>query len=362
MALNAGVLVNRHVPEGQVVKAGQVLFELSTERQGSQGELTALVQQQLAIRQKTLESERRSRLDQDRDRHAALEEHLRNNAAEMGRLEQEIVLAKQRQLLARKTVEKYQLLQASGYVSSTQIQQKQEELIDHDARVASLDRAVVQLESNRISLVSEQKSLASAAATDLAQLERAQASLNQEIAENQNRKTTLITAPQDGRLTTITYQSGQAVSAGQALATLIPLAPAAQGDGELEVHLYAPSRAAGFVAPGQKVLIRFQSYPYQKFGLQEGTVIDVSKTPFAPAELPANIASTIISTAQQNILGFNGNEALYRIKVRLARQTILAYGKEQLLRPGMTLDVDILQERRKIWEWILEPVLAVGAR
>jgi membrane fusion protein len=37
--------------------------------------------------------------------------------------------------------------------------------------------------------------------------------------------------------------------------------------------------------------------------------------------------STILSNAQQNILGFNSNEALYRIKVQLKQQTINAYGQ-----------------------------------
>ncbi len=128
----------------------------------------------------------------------------------------------------------------------------------------------------------------------------------------------------------------------------------------LEAHLYAPSRTAGFVAKGHQVLIRYQAYPYQKFGLQQGTVIDVSKTPFAPNELPPSLASTILSNAQQNILGFNGNEALYRIKVRLDKQSIDAYGTLQSLKPGMTLEADVLQDRRKIWEWVMEPVLAVA--
>jgi multidrug efflux pump subunit AcrA (membrane-fusion protein) len=133
-----------------------------------------------------------------------------------------------------------------------------------------------------------------------------------------------------------------------------------QATNQLEAHLYAPSRTAGFVAKGQQVLIRYQAYPYQKFGLQQGTVIDISKTPFAPNELPPNLASTILSNAQQSILGFNSNEALYRIKVRLDKQTINAYGQMQSLKPGMTLEADVLQDKRRIWEWVMEPVLAVS--
>lgn len=146
------------------------------------------------------------------------------------------------------------------------------------------------------------------------------------------------------------------MTAGQSLATLLP------HQSDLEVQLYTPSRTAGFVSVGQNVLIRYQAFPYQKFGLHHGTVTDVSKTPFAPNELPANLASTILSNAQQNIQGFNSNEALYRIKVRLEKQSIDAYGKQQMLKPGMTLEADVVQDSRKIWEWVLEPVLAVVQR
>lgn len=111
---------------------------------------------------------------------------------------------------------------------------------------------------------------------------------------------------------------------------------------------------------GQTVLIRYQAYPYQNFGLYEGRVIDVSQTPFAPNELPSNVASTILSNAQQNILGFNSNEALYRIKVRPAALSINAYGRLQRLKPAMTLEADVLQDKRKIWKWIIEPILAVA--
>ncbi|MFZ6767142.1 biotin/lipoyl-binding protein [Undibacterium sp. Di26W] len=49
-ASNAGILLNTHVKEGEPVKAGQVLLTIYIERQNSQGEITALVAQQLATR------------------------------------------------------------------------------------------------------------------------------------------------------------------------------------------------------------------------------------------------------------------------------------------------------------------------
>lgn len=74
------------------------------------------------------------------------------------------------------------------------------------------------------------------------------------------------------------------------------------------------------------------------------------------------MASTILSNAQQNIQGFNSNEALYRIKVKLDKQSIEAYGVAQHLKSGMTLEADVVQDRRKIWEWVLEPAIAMAHR
>lgn len=356
IAPNTGVIQKTLVSEGQSVRAGQVLFELSTEHHGDQGEITALISQQLTARQHSLEAEQRQRTAQVKEKKQAIQLRLSNLRTESEQLQQEIVLAQRRQSLAQESLNKFQHLQGSGYVSTAQTQQKQEDLIDIATRLSTLQRSQLQLKANQLALQAEATDLDNNLANEQAQLARSLASLQQEIAENSNRKANLLTASQDGVITALNYPAGQTVTAGQSLATLLP------HQSDLEVQLYAPSRTAGFVSVGQNVLIRYQAFPYQKFGLHHGTVTDVSKTPFAPNELPANLASTILSNAQQNIQGFNSNEALYRIKVRLEKQSIDAYGKPQMLKPGMTLEADVVQDSRKIWEWVLEPVLAVVQR
>lgn len=366
-APNAGILTHSHVKEGDVVQAGQVLFTLSTQRQNSQGEITALIAHQLRARQDTLISEQRLRESAANDKKIVLQQRLANLQIESDQIDQEIMLAKRRLSLSQQSIDKFQTLQNSGYVSAAQTQQKQEENIDLSTRLSNLQRNKIQLQTTQVSVQSEINTLANTLATELAQLNRAKAGLQQEIAENNNRHSSQIVAPQAGMVTAITNQTGQNINGGQVLATIIPTVEIsnannlqnAQNQQALEVHLYAPSKTAGFVSAGQQVLIRYNAYPYQKFGLQAGTVIDVSKTPFAPNELPQHLASTILSNAQQNILGFNSNEALYRIKVQLKQQSINTYGKAHAIKPGMTLEADVVQDRRKIWEWIIEPVLAV---
>jgi membrane fusion protein len=84
----------------------------------------------------------------------------------------------------------------------------------------------------------------------------------------------------------------------------------------------------------------------------------VSATPFTPAELPANLASVVVGDLQQAVQGYSGREALYRVRVRLDRQDIDLEGRSRALQPGMSLEADIVEDRRRIWQWIISPALA----
>lgn len=359
VAPNGGVLVQRFVAEGTPVRAGQPLFEISTARQSNTGELTSLIAQQLRARKTSIEAERRNRGLQDDEKRAALSDRLRNLAVEEVELASAIELAGRRRDLGQKSVEQYLSLREVNFASAAQLQEKQENLIDLDSRVSALIRTKVQLQGNRLSLETERKELSRRSETELMQLDRAEASLAQESAENENRRSSIIVAPADGTLTTITYKAGQGILSGQVLATLVS-GPIGNGEHpELEIHLYVPSRTAGFIAKDQSVFLRYQAFAYQKFGLQRGVVTQVGSTPFAPNELPMNVATTILSNAQQSTPGLTNNEALYRVTVRPDYQYVRAYGKRHFLKPGMSLSADVIQEKRYIWEWIVDPVRAL---
>ena len=55
-------------------------------------------------------------------------------------------------------------------------------------------------------------------------------------------------------------------------------------------------------------------------------------------------------------------EPVYAVTVRLKSQLIKAYGQDRRLQAGMRLDGDILQETRRLYEWMLEPLYSVTGR
>ena len=163
-----------------------------------------------------------------------------------------------------------------------------------------------------------------------------------EIAENDARRAVVVAAPQPGTITGAVLQIGQRIDGGQPLGSIVPM------DSVLIAELYAPSRAVGFVAPGAEVRLRYEAFPYQKFGHARGVVATISQTTLAAAAAPASSLSR--------------GEPLYRIVVTLQSQTVSAYGEPRPLLPGMAVEADVLLETRRLYEWVLEPLYAMAAR
>jgi membrane fusion protein len=344
------------------VQAGDVLAVLNTEKSsllnGSVGDTSGRIALQIAAREQSLATERTLRELQTGQRAAVLADRIRTLQAQLRQADEERALQLRRVQLAGTTLQRQEQLAQDGFVAPAQVQTRQEELIDANARLQSLERSRLGVQQDLQALTGEHAALASQLQADLNTIDRSRASLAQEGAENAARKTTVITAPYAGTLTALGLQAGQAVQQGQNLATLVPLGAKASASqsasatqAPLQAHLYAPSRTAGFVRPGQTVYIRYGAYPYQKFGLFTGHITAVSATPFAPSELPPNLSQQIISQV-------GSHEGLYRINVQLNTQSVQAYGEALPLKAGLTLEADVLQERRKVWEWLLEPVLA----
>ena len=366
----SGVLLEQRVKEGDWVEQGQVLFVVKTDKSSAEGSTASLLASHLAQRRSTLLAERASRLAQNRQREVHLADRIHSLSVETAQATQEHALAKRRVELAQKTSARFEQMAAEGFVSDIQAQSKQEELIDLQSRLENTLRNGLALSREQNAAEADLALLQKQLAIDLLQLERNLASLDQETAEIQSRKTSSVLAPQAGQVSTVHLSLGALAQAGQTIASLVPGAtslvsshlssqlstyapdPSAH---TLVAALFAPTRTAGFIQPGQEVWLRLAAYPYQKFGLAKGRVLKVSGTPIAPQDLPHGQGTALLASTQSS-------EPLYRIQVELASQHVMAFGQAHSLRPGMTLDADVIHDVRGIWEWVFEPLLAIHAR
>ena len=345
-----GIVVQKHVTEGQSVRRDDVLYVLSSERQSStQGNIQAAISNQVETRQQSLRDERdKTRLLQ-RDEQAALAGKIAGLQAEISKLDSQIEGQKSRVKLAEETVARYQGLLLQDYISKEQLQQKQEDLLDQRNRLQGQERDRIRVGRELATQQNELATLSFKQQNQLAQIDRSISSTGEQLTESEAKRRLIITAPEAGIATAVAAEIGQAVDTSRPLVSVVP------NGAILQAHLYAPSKAVGFIKPGDEVLLRYQAYPYQKFGHAQGTVVSVSKT-----ALPNNELAGIGNPANN---GTGGNiEPMYRITVNLAAQTVNAYGKPQTLQAGMLLDADVLQETRRLYEWVLEPLYSLTGK
>lgn len=346
----SGIVLQKHVSEGQAVKQGELLYVVSSERQSStQGNIQAAISSQVETRQQSLRDEldKTQRLQQDE--RGALIKKIEGLTSELSKIASQIEGQKNRNNLSEEAVLRAQELLAQNYISREQLQQKQADLLDQRNRLQTLERDYISIGRELSSQKSEFASLPLRHQNQRAQIERGIISTGQELTESEAKRRLAITAPESGVVTAVTAEVGQAVDASRALLSIVP------NGASLQAQLYAPSKSIGFIKHGDAVLVRYQAYPYQKFGHAKGTVVSVSKTALPSSEL------TGIGNLSNGGAGGN-NEPLYRITVNLAAQSVNAYGKAQTLQAGMLLDADVLQETRRLYEWVLEPLYSLTGK
>lgn len=144
-----------------------------------------------------------------------------------------------------------------------------------------------------------------------------------------------IRAPMDGVISMLAATVGTHVTEDTPLGSIIPKGSS------LEAQLFVPTSKAGFVKVGQRVLIKYHAYPYQRFGLYEGIITNIDKSIINPHDFK-NVPVPV-----------KVEEAFYRVTVLLQQQTVNVYGKDCPLTAGMLFDAVILGEKRKIWQWII---------
>lgn len=341
---SSGTVTNVKVKEGQTVPKGTELMEISSELSTSQGSTWEEVIKQLQVQ--------RSRLKKELVETQALNDEttkgLRNRIAILQQQIKQLALLlpkKTRQEeLARMQLHKLKMMQREGYASGTMVEQQENTVLEAGGALQQLKQQQLEQQQQLAQFTQQLQEQPLNSNNQLHELEVRLSAIEQSLAENESRRSVTLRSPQNGTVGTIFPHIGQVVSAGQSVISLLP------ENSKLEARMLVSSRAIGFIQPGQRVVLRYHAFPYQKFGQQYGRVKEVSRTALTP----------------QEIAGMTGNnnvkEQQYRVLVSLDRQQIMAYGKKESLRPGMAVEADFLIENRRLIEWVLEPLFALSQR
>lgn len=341
----AGVVSRLDVKPGTHVRAGEALLAISSDQSSAAvGDTGAAVAKALQQQQAQIQATLAALPEQTSDQVKDLRRRIAMLDTQAHQIEAQLALQRTEAATASALVQKAAPLLRRGYVSTIEMDQYQTNALNAQSQIKQLERQRLDTKQQRSQLSAQLQQLPLTTAATQHQLRGQLAQLDASMAQNDVARETVLRASHAGTVASLLVEPGQAVAAGQSLLSILP-----QGS-PLEAQLLVPSSAIGFVHKGTPVVLHYQAFPYQKFGVQHGTVVDVSRSALTPAEITS-------------LLGQQPPPVpLYRVEVALATQSIEAYGKRQALLPGMALEADLLLDRRRMIEWIFEPLYGIAKR
>ena len=276
---------------------------LSAARQQAVNGTISNYQQQLQFNQQA-KNQLETNAQNLKNRKAEIEKQLPNaNPVDKLRLQNELSNIDQRITSADSTVlgQNHQLLQSQSALTQAQNQSQTQTAETNSAfnnQIITAEKRIIELENN---LVKAKQILAQ----------------------------TTITAPVDGTVLSLTVKTiGGVVNAGQQLAQIVPEKVPLYVDAALD------NQDIGFVKPGQRVVVKVATYPFQRYGYLEGTV--------------ENISPDSIQDDKKGLI--------YKAKIKLNDDKSSKQNQLKLL-PGMSVSAEIATGQRRIIEFFLDPLM-----
>jgi membrane fusion protein len=336
----SGSVAERKVEEGQRVVKDDVLFVVDVGAATNTGRTADLVIQNLRDRRRLLllELDRLSGVQaSEGERLQAAIDSTRNQIVAT---DAELRVRRDFVRLSKNAHERNKSLEAKAIYSSAQTEKAEQDVVSAVVQVATLERTMAASKGELAQSEAQKRGLADKHANERSSLERTLGEIDQQIVQIEEQRSLVIRSPATGIATRINANTGGTADTATPLLTIVP------EDAKLEAYLYVPSSAAGFVKKGADVLLRYEAFPYQKFGIQKATTTSVSRTSVPAKELPFAIGS---------------DEPFYIVTAHLEKFTVTAFGKEEPLQAGAKFQAELILEERRLWEWAIEPLLAAKA-
>lgn len=202
------------------------------------------------------------------------------------------------------------------------------------ATIAQTEKRIAQIDSNyRRELHNER-----------VEAEAVQAKLSQDWEKQEHRHMLLeLKAPQAGVVKDLaTHTPGTVVAPGTILLTLVP------HDEPLVAEVWVANADAGFVQERQKARVKLAAYPFQKYGMVDGIVLQVSADTH-----DRNDSNAASKSAQPQ-------QAAYRALIELSGSSLESGGQRLRLVPGMLVNAEIHLGNRSVLEYLFSPIQRIA--
>ena len=353
-----------HVKDGQAVSAGDVLVELDASLQDADrrrvgieldaarlqvARATALLhaidrrsKPQLSpmpgIEAERLEREQHllvSQFEEFRSKLARFDADIARRSAELDATRQVIAKLEQTVPIARRRARDFAELVERNFISEHGWLDKEQSRIEQEgdlamqrARLGELTAGLTEGMRLKDALVAETRRIALDSRTEGEQHVTA---LTQEgiKAETRSRRMTL-TAPVDGTVQQVAiHTEGGVVTEAQALMIVVPREDVA------EIEVMVDNKDIGFVHAGQTASVKFDTFPFTRYGTIRASV--------------SHVSADAVSDERKGLA--------YVARLQLTRPDIEVDGESVRLLPGMAVSAEIRTGSRRVIEYFLSPLM-----
>ncbi|AWN49076.1 secretion protein HlyD [Methylobacterium terrae] len=347
----AGIVREIAVKQGDTIARGQRLMQVQLREQTTGGVSTVGA---------TLRSlqERRTSLNAEQARLAAYldstrgdrDETERNIAAVVRALDEQERTLKEGLRQQEEMVARVEAYLRQGYATRESLNGQRRAALDYARQIAELRARRAELKQGTSERLRAQRTGDTEKAAQLTATRNELSAIEAQITAIGAQSRIDVVAPTDGQVAGLYVQPGDSVTADQVVAIL--------GDTRADplIVLEVPARAIGLAKVGQEVVLKYDAFPFKTFGIAKGAIAVISGTP---------LRNPMLASAEEGggeAAAAASRQSVYRVEVRPESRTMRAYGIDEPIRIGSTLSADIVVERRRLIDWMLDPIRAMRGR
>lgn len=362
-----GVVTALSARVGDIVQEGQILLSLEPMQISSGGKTMTDAERQALVRRRQALVDEIARIEQfaasiGKDRQA-VEADI---GAILASLERQASAVADSISAEEDRARKVEWLVRQGYATRDRLDQHQRILRDLQRQKYDLEVRQAQTKREQSERINAIDGTINSRTSARAQFETELADVEARLDYNRASRRIDVRAPRAGKLVAFPVEVGTVVLDTQFVAAIAD--PHETG---LLVRLSAPSSAVGLLAPGQAVVLKYDAFPFKTFGIQRGVIVTVASAPSDDPELAlgalenqssagGKMGGTSLPPALE--AKFAPRQSYFLVTVKPEHNSVRAYGIERPVQLGSTLTAEIIVERRRLIDWVLDPILAMRGR
>ncbi|WP_447881185.1 HlyD family secretion protein [Serratia fonticola] len=338
-----GFIAERFVGIGDVVKKGQRLYQLDVSRVTDTGKVSANTRLALENQVQHVDSIILKLQDNKRMTLENLHQQKQQYQAAHSQSKQLLNNAREGVDFAQDNMRSYKEYQRRGLITKDQLNGQTYSFYQQQSLFQNLYSQHIQ-ESLQITIL-ESDIVTRAADFDnqISQYQFQRNDLQRQLAEADASGALIVNAPTDGRIESLSVTPGQMVSSGDSLVQIIP-----HSDAIYQLVLWLPNSSVPYVSANDAINIRYDAFPYEKFGQFPGKIDSIAYVPASIQEMSTYSSSPVHQTAAQTA-------SYYKAIIALEKTHISYQGKVLQLTNGMFAQSTLFLEKRPLYQWMFSP-------